>query len=261
MPGQLVTVATFVTPAEAELARQRLEHDGIPACLAEEHTGAVLGLTTGGLSSVKVMVNAADRERAEAILAATEDRHDQDDEDAGTWTCSQCGTELSTEFEVCWSCGTTVDGQTDPSFVREPEDSLEEDETPDDDDAAAQGASYEPDAARPIDPPPAIDRQTDNPYRAPGVPTAPVVAAAEEPPLGDTTYSDEVAARAWRASVLSAILCPPLLTFYSVWLVVQIAFTDHALSAAGMRKFYGAMAVNILVWVMAVLVLHRLFLR
>jgi len=31
-----------------------------------------LGLTTGGLSSVKVQVNAADRHRAAAILASTE---------------------------------------------------------------------------------------------------------------------------------------------------------------------------------------------
>mgnify|MGYP001600064856 CR=1 FL=1 len=259
MSGQLVTVATFAAPAEAELARQRLQRDGIAACLADELTGGILGLTTGGLSSVKVQVNAADQERAAAILALTEHRGDQDDEGVATWTCPHCRTDVNAEFEVCWSCGTTVEGQADPSFIREAMDPSPADETGEDDEAVPAVSMDVTGRERPLCAAPEIDLQPRNPYRAPGSPSGPVAAPVAEPPIADTTYGDEVAARAWRASVLSALLCPPLLTFYSVWLVLKIAFADHPLSSVGMRKFYGAMAVNVLVWIMVVLVWHRLF--
>ena len=260
MSGQLVTVATFPTPVEAELARQRLQRDGIPACLGDEQTGTVLGLTTGGLSSVKVLVSATDRDRAETILASTEHLRAANDEEVGTWPCPQCGAEVSAEFDVCWSCGTSVDGQTDPNFVREADDPPQADDTAEDEvPAGPDDIDGEPDRESPPVAAPAIDVQADNPYRAPVVSTEPAAAPIAEPPLGDTTDGDEIAARAWRAAVLSTVLCPPLLTVYSVWLVLKIAFADHPLSAAGMRKFYGAMAVNVLVWVLAVLVWLRFF--
>jgi hypothetical protein len=34
------------------------------------------------------------------------------------WTCPKCGSKVDPSFEVCWECGTTPDGQEDPSFVR-----------------------------------------------------------------------------------------------------------------------------------------------
>ena len=33
------------------------------------------------------------------------------------WTCPKCQTKVDASFEVCWQCGTTVDGVEDPSFV------------------------------------------------------------------------------------------------------------------------------------------------
>ena len=32
------------------------------------------------------------------------------------WTCSKCGEKVQDDFEVCWSCGTTMDGVEDASF-------------------------------------------------------------------------------------------------------------------------------------------------
>src|SRR5438445_5230531 len=32
------------------------------------------------------------------------------------WTCSKCGERLDEGFEVCWSCGTSIDGVEDPDF-------------------------------------------------------------------------------------------------------------------------------------------------
>ena len=33
------------------------------------------------------------------------------------WTCGKCGTKVDPSFEVCWNCGTTIDGVEDPTFV------------------------------------------------------------------------------------------------------------------------------------------------
>ena len=34
------------------------------------------------------------------------------------WTCSQCREEVDDGFEVCWNCGSSVDGTPDPEFKR-----------------------------------------------------------------------------------------------------------------------------------------------
>lgn len=33
------------------------------------------------------------------------------------WICPKCSTSVEPSFEICWSCGTTVDGVEDPTFV------------------------------------------------------------------------------------------------------------------------------------------------
>jgi ribosomal protein L40E len=38
------------------------------------------------------------------------------------WICSKCGAEVPGNFEVCWECGTSVDGVKDPSFPASDED-------------------------------------------------------------------------------------------------------------------------------------------
>ncbi len=35
------------------------------------------------------------------------------------WKCSKCGTSVERQFDVCWMCGTSIDGVEDPSFVAE----------------------------------------------------------------------------------------------------------------------------------------------
>jgi hypothetical protein len=34
-----------------------------------------------------------------------------------SWTCSKCGETVDAGFLVCWSCGTSIEGVEDPSFV------------------------------------------------------------------------------------------------------------------------------------------------
>lgn len=35
------------------------------------------------------------------------------------WVCGNCGAEVEEEFDVCWQCGATRDGDVDESFVKE----------------------------------------------------------------------------------------------------------------------------------------------
>jgi hypothetical protein len=34
------------------------------------------------------------------------------------WTCPKCASKVDPSFEVCWNCGTSPEGVTDPTFVR-----------------------------------------------------------------------------------------------------------------------------------------------
>src|SRR5262249_24763758 len=46
-----------------------------------------------------------------------------------SWTCSKCGETVDAGFLVCWSCGTSIEGVEDPSFVRADEESRGGDES------------------------------------------------------------------------------------------------------------------------------------
>jgi hypothetical protein len=43
------------------------------------------------------------------------------------WTCSKCGETVDAGFLVCWSCGTSIEGVEDPSFVRDDTSTLDDD--------------------------------------------------------------------------------------------------------------------------------------
>ena len=65
----LVTVASYWLPYEAHLARSKLEAQGIPAALADEHTIEAQWLFANALGGVKVMVHPLYADAARAILA------------------------------------------------------------------------------------------------------------------------------------------------------------------------------------------------
>jgi hypothetical protein len=46
-----------------------------------------------------------------------------------SWTCSKCGETVDAGFLVCWSCGTSIEGVEDPSFVSADETALGDDES------------------------------------------------------------------------------------------------------------------------------------
>ncbi len=65
MSEQLVTIATFATAIEANLARTKLESEGIECFLADEYRGHQPYLPVGG---VKLQVRDTDAQRAIEIL-------------------------------------------------------------------------------------------------------------------------------------------------------------------------------------------------
>jgi len=42
------------------------------------------------------------------------------------WTCPNCKIEVEPDFDVCWSCGTSRDGQVDPDFSPDREGVMDE---------------------------------------------------------------------------------------------------------------------------------------
>lgn len=81
MSDELVTIATFETPVEAELARLRLEGEGV---LCFVHGAHVAGMQLFGLSlgGVLLQVRPADAEQAlEILVAPLEDDGDEEPAD------------------------------------------------------------------------------------------------------------------------------------------------------------------------------------
>jgi putative signal transducing protein len=72
MSDRLATVATFRSPVEANLARNRLEAAGIEAFLADEETVGMVWHLTNALGGIKLQVGDRDVGEALAILAESE---------------------------------------------------------------------------------------------------------------------------------------------------------------------------------------------
>jgi hypothetical protein len=70
--GALVTVARFVTPWEAQLAKSLLESNGLPACVVEERLPPVSLLSGEPLALNRVEVREDDAARALELLAEIE---------------------------------------------------------------------------------------------------------------------------------------------------------------------------------------------
>ena len=78
--SDLVVVFVSQGPLPAEVAKSKLESDGIAALLRYQAIGRVLGLTVDGLGRVEVLVASADETRARRLLAETETQADPDDD-------------------------------------------------------------------------------------------------------------------------------------------------------------------------------------
>ena len=115
MSDDLKTVARYNTPMEADLARNRLEAAGIQAFTADDQTVGWLWHLGATLQGIKVQVAESDLAQAIEVLDYPTGLP-AEAEPIEPWACPKCGVRVEGDFEVCWACGTTVDGVEDPDF-------------------------------------------------------------------------------------------------------------------------------------------------
>jgi hypothetical protein len=105
----LVSIGSYATPVEADMARNLLEAQGIASYLEGASTVGnfwYLGNATGW---VKLMVDEEQAERAATVLrTATSEAAS-----VPPWVC-ECGAEVDAGFDVCWACGLSRDAVAPP---------------------------------------------------------------------------------------------------------------------------------------------------
>ncbi|WP_242926978.1 putative signal transducing protein [Pontibacter vulgaris] len=69
MPERLITIATFNEPTEAHIVKGRLEAEGIPCFLGDEHIVSAQPFYSVAVGGVKLRVTEGDAEEARALLA------------------------------------------------------------------------------------------------------------------------------------------------------------------------------------------------
>jgi hypothetical protein len=87
----LTTVATYSLPYEAQIARAKLESEGIPAFVADEQTINMQWLYSDALGGVRVQVPSAYRERAVECLGIDETGLVEEQVGVDRLACEQCG--------------------------------------------------------------------------------------------------------------------------------------------------------------------------
>ena len=279
MSASLKVIAQYGTPEEAHLLRNRLEEAGFRVFLENETTAAWAWHFANALGGVKILVPeesvsaakeilaARPQERTPAVAAPTEDDLFGDRPPA-SWTCPACRVEVDVNMDVCWACGTTVEGMEPPEFPdgAAPEAEPEERGAPPPDVAfltvlfpptfayfwftklcqlfaplvpdakhhAATGISA-PEATSGVEAGDALRRvrHCEEPSR-------------EAPRPRSEGELDVLVLRAWRAAWMGLFLLPPLLmTLYSTWLLVTYWFRRCGADRRRDRRAFGAFLVNL----------------
>ncbi len=106
----LVTVATYQDLHRAEMARNCLEAEDIPAFLSGAESASALSYVGTALGGVKVQVAKSLAGKAAQILAIFE-QDLQSPIKGKPWVCADCGSTVDAGFEVCWSCGASFDSR------------------------------------------------------------------------------------------------------------------------------------------------------
>ena len=100
----LVTVSTFRTAPEAELAKTALDAEGIESFIADAETVTMDWLLGIAVGDVKIQVARSVAERARDILARRRNP-DESGDPPGITTCLSCGTPFSDQADRCPKCG------------------------------------------------------------------------------------------------------------------------------------------------------------
>lgn len=87
----LTTIARYSLPYEAHLARARLESEGIPAFVADEHTINMQWLYSNALGGVRLQVPESWAEAAVAVLEEDREEVLVEQQQVDTRACPRCG--------------------------------------------------------------------------------------------------------------------------------------------------------------------------
>jgi hypothetical protein len=216
-----VQIKSCASAVEAEQIRSVLEEQGVPAFVDGANTNTLLSHVGTALGGVRVFVRADDVEEALEIIESSGGASDP-------WYCGNCREMIEANFDLCWSCGNLRTDVEQPfPLVHGIKHDLGE--------AAEQEAAL-PDLS---------GYDAANPYASP---RAPAMATAPIEPAGEISEEAEaMLLRAWRASIIGIVFLPFVLHLYSMYLLIRAASTTRAFTPQGEKRFYRAMAVNLLV--------------
>lgn len=234
MSESYTTVAQFTSSEEALAAKGRLEAAGIPVS-TELDTMAGWSLhDPRTFPVVRVLVPDEQHEAACQVLAAAVGpvAPPMSAAPEPSWPCPKCATDVEPFLDVCWACGTTRDGVEDPHF--------QIDTAPMVDSPPGQAED-----AGPVD----LRRQ-----RIEAIRFSPDSQQQFGFPGGSDL--DGVLVRAWRTSVLGIFCLPPLLTLYSMWLVLKYLVLFDGIVRRGQWRLYLSLAINLAVLLVAGYMLH-----
>lgn len=93
----LTTIATYSLPYEAQIARAKLDSEGIPAYIADEHTINMQWLYSNALGGVRLQVPQSFAQQAIEVLAEDCSETLIHQEGIDLITCTECG---STDTEA-----------------------------------------------------------------------------------------------------------------------------------------------------------------
>lgn len=94
----LITIARYSLPYEAHIARSRLDAEGIPAFVADEHTINMQWLLSDALGGVRLQVPEAHVDKALAVLAEDREQDLLEEQGVDAVPCPHCGSE-DTEYQ------------------------------------------------------------------------------------------------------------------------------------------------------------------
>jgi hypothetical protein len=231
MSDEIVTLARFANPIEAEMAKNRLADEGIPSSLSGEMTSAVFGMNNL-FGEVQLLVAERYLQRARAILANEPEEDETDDKEPVP--------EPSTAIKARdWAAPPAAREPAEPTFQAVPG------ITPAPDREAglvqAVGADLPAVSQTEKDGDDADDREQD--YK-----------------LHDAWGPDDYATLAWKAALIGLVILPPLLHVYSLSCLVRLLFFHPGdLSAAGQWNVVRALVLDGLVIFFVLLVLVSSF--
>ncbi len=191
-------------------------HEGITALITGTDSATALSMGGAGTDRlVRVEVAAADHERAIGLLEADQIALEQ----AGPWVCHRCHEQNEPAFEVCWSCSKPRG---------------------EDDVCGRRGGSSSDLPISLLAPVAGIPNEDRNPYRPVLIDRYSAAFSRPEPP-------DDAAGQARRAllaSIAGALIFPPVVSLYSVYLLVQLIGRGTRHDPVARRHVTAAWVIN-----------------